>query len=692
MKIALSLLDATVVEEVPVELWRQLFDGIGWPKSLDKRDDLSHSGLLKALERDNPSDELLLALEALDVLGSEKGGEAILGALQDQRLPADSLARDASTRELALRLFLAQRHDAAMAEVFVRAQSAAQERGDVRHYHEFLGREARRVTNLKERCAALEAATRVYAQEQDLGDHVHVRGFQDDDSFTFHVIRSHRLQKPLAVLPGQSARAMIQYRPVHSDLLRYDSVTGRLRIAARAPTVVSFLRRTLGDVLFADPTFFSSDPACSLRILQERGAEALNQHDLAGIGRVRMTECLWERGDRGVVHLRSSDCFREVQELGLPLGKGELLQAKLKIQVIGHSTRPVTVTIRAPSRIEISQKRHEALIDLYLSRIGIRHRRSSSSPMDLWSLYPWRHPIVVWRALFGKETDVLIERGILRPVSLDAVDHPEAPGAGRVLQAEELADGGAYGISQMPEIPSRTLSATDLDAFTLDPERLREELRSRFGITGVGRSWCDQDALLDLGAVDFDGTRIHLSYALQELRAGTGERVRQWAGGGAHAILIPGVGAGSTDLPVALVHSPLPTRQEAMRIAISAAGLSAQVSAQSVARHGTRLVVDTKRGRVWVDGVPIAGLTPDTHPFRLVVRMARSTGPVSLTELTNELSGAREDGTTAARQAKKAAREAIREALAQAGRDFSEDPFPSCGAGNYRCALPSEVR
>jgi hypothetical protein len=146
-----------------------------------------------------------------------------------------------------------------------------------------------------------------------------------------------------------------------------------------------------------------------------------------------------ERGDRSLVHLRSADCFRDVDELHLPLGEGELLQAKLKVQVIGRTTRPVTVTIRTPSRIEISQRQHEAVIDRFLSQVGIRQRRSSSLPMDLWSLYPWRHSLSVWRMVFGRETDGLIERGVLSRTRLNAVHDPENPGAGHVLRATELA-------------------------------------------------------------------------------------------------------------------------------------------------------------------------------------------------------------------------------------------------------------
>lgn len=694
MQLPLAYLDATVVEEVPVALWQQLFDAIGWPPSLDReRAALTHASVLDAFDHDPPSDELLQALEALDTLGTEAGGEAIMGALQDQRLSPNVLAPGGSARELALQLYLAQRTDAAMANVFSRAQSAAQERGEARHFHEFLGREARRISGLDQRRVALESATRQYASEQDLGDHVHVRAFDDDGTLTFYVIRSHRTQKPLAIVPGRAARAMIAYRPVHSDLLRYDTTTGRLRIAARASSVVPFFRRTLGEVLFGDTDFFSSDAVCSLKVLQEQGARALERHEIAGIGRVRMTECMWERGDRGLVQVRAADCFREIAELRLPLSEGELLQAKLKVQVIGPSTRPVTVTIRVPSRIEVSQQRHQPLIDRLLTQIGIRQRRPPAAQPDLWTLYPWRHPRATWQTLFGRDADALMERGVLRSVPLEAVPHPDAPGAGRVLRAIQASEGELYGVSTEPDIPSRSLTTTDIDGWMLEPERFRQELRSRFGVLGTARPWSEHDTLLDLGDLDLDGTRLHLVYALRPPSPGAGERLRQLAGVAPHALLVPGAMYESTELPIALLDGPLPTRSDVVRAAVAAAGLTEHVSALHIAGDGARLVVDTRQQTVWMDGVLVAGLTPDTHPYKFVVRMARSTEPVSHDELREELSSARRDDGVPARQAKLGACNALRQALTQAGKTLDiEDPFPSAGRGFYRCVLPCHVR
>jgi hypothetical protein len=102
-----------------------------------------------------------------------------------------------------------------------------------------------------------------------------------------------------------------------------------------------------------------------------------------------------------------------MEELSLPLSEGTLIQAKLKCEVTGKSTRPVTVNVRIPSRIEVSQKIHEQLIDRFLDATGIRNVAASASTISLWTLYPWRHPANTWRSLFGAETDKLVQEQVL---------------------------------------------------------------------------------------------------------------------------------------------------------------------------------------------------------------------------------------------------------------------------------------
>ncbi|MDP8983020.1 MAG: hypothetical protein M3O35_20785 [Acidobacteriota bacterium] len=690
MQLPLAYLDAAVIEEVPIELWRDVFDATGWPQSLaGKRESFSHDEVLLALQQD-ASDNQLQAIETLHTLGTEGGREAIVAAMNDRRVPADALPVNAGEREFALRLYLAQRGDASMADVFARAQIQVQEGGEQRRYNEFMGKEARRVKNLSRAREKLREEVLRHCRQSDLGEHVDIRAFEDDGAIVFNILRSDRTRKPLAVVHGRDARATIEFRPVHGDLLRYESSVGRLRIAARAASIVEFYRTALGKILFNDEFFFDGEPVYNLRVLQERGRTAFQDHGVFRVGRIWMTECLWERGDRNLLHIRSSDCFRSIEELRLPLAEGDILQAKLKLEVVGKSTRPVTVSIRVPSRIDVSQRIHEPLVESVLQSVGIRRAAPSLSGSNLWSLHPWRHPIAEWRTLFGSSLDALVRAGVLTTIQLDSVRHPEHPEAGRILRVNAISETESYGVSDALEIASRSLSATDLDGLELKPEQFRLWLRSALDITNGGCPWDGQD-VLHLGFVEVGEQRLYAAYALRPPGPGIGERIRGQADGAPSFVLFPPSGSDASELSKVLLDSVLPKRNQVVREAIKACGLANSMAAIDCAPDGARLVVDTRLQKVWVDGLEINNLPAESHPFRFIELMARSCGPMSLNEISAKLSSGRQDGNTTARQAKGNAKRIISEALLADGRELDGDPFPSAGGGFYRCALPSHV-
>jgi hypothetical protein len=691
MQLPLAYLDAAVIEEVPIELWTEVFNATGWPTSLaEERGSLSHDDILPALQED-ASDNLLQAIEILHTLGTEEGREAIVAAMNDRRILADTLPANASEREFALRLYLAQRANASLADVFARAQIQIQEAGEQRRYNEFMAKEPRRIRHLSRAKEKLRTEVLRHCQTSDLGEHVQIRAFEDDGVIVFNILRSDRTRKPLAVVRGRDARATIEYRPVHGDLLRYEPSVGRLRIAARAASIVEFYRSALGKILFEDEYFFDGEPVYNLRVLQERGREAFDDHNVFGVGRITMTECLWERGDRNLLQIRSSDCFRSIEELHLPLTEGDILQVKLKLHIIGKSTRPVTVNVRVPSRIEVSQRIHEPLVERVLHSIGIRRTAQNLPTTNLWSLYPWRHPTAEWRIVFGSQMDGLVQAGVLSPIQLDSVRHPEHPQAGRVLRATEVSDGEFYGVSEAAEIESQTLSATDLDGLELKPEQLRLWLRSALQITSGGSPWDGQD-ILHLGFLEVGDYRLYAAYALRPLGSGVGERIRAVAGGAPSFLLIPPSGTDTSELSKVHLEMVLPKRNQVLRDAIHACGVTQSVPAIHFAPDGARLIVDTLLKRIWVDGVELSDIPSDSHPFRFVELMARSYNPISLDEISAQLSSGRQDGNTTARQAKGNAKKIIYKAMRDAGRALGLDPFPSAGVGFYRCALPSHVR
>lgn len=689
MQISLAFADPVVIEEVSLPLWRELFDALGWPTSLvGKSELLTHDEIMSAFQRDMLSDELLQAIETIHDLGTPEGRETISSLLADRQVPSSALPHGLGERELALRLFLSQRSDGALAEVFSRAQIQIQE-GNRRRFNDFIGKKPRRIHDLRAKGAELERIILEYCEREDLGNHVQIRVFDDDDgACRFQIMRSHHTRTPLAVMEGSASRAKIQYRPVHADLVRYEATLGRLRITARAASIIQFYRKIFGRVLFQDEAFFDGPPVCSLNILQERGRAALENHGVFGVGRVCMTECVWERGDRERLNFHAADCFSSIENLKVPFSEGQILQAKFKIEITGKSARPVTVTVRVPSRIEVSQVKHERLINDVLEAIGIRGVHAGGSEYDLWTLYPWRQPVSAWRDCFGADTDSLAMKGILKKSRLDSIVPPAHPGAGRILQAEQLSPVEFLGVSQTPEIPSQSLSATDLDGLELMVPAFQRHLREVLGITGsvvLGQTDC---WFLDLGVLSICEHEFRLIYALRQPPRNAAAEIRALSASIVPVLLLPKGMDNATGFTEILLDKALPDPQRVVKDIISLTKLENQAPALLTAPNNARLVVDTRLGIIWFDGIEITGLKSGTHPFRFVSALAKNApATISKHDLVALLSESRTDGDQTARAAKMAANKLIKAALEAKSLSF-EDPFRSEN-GSYRLIVPA---
>ena len=175
MQLSLLYLDASAIEEVPLTLWKEVFEAFGWPTSVaGKWPSFTHEDVQLAFRNDNLTDNLLQALEVLHTLGTEAGREAITSVMTERRVQLHELPDGASERELAIQLYLAQRSNASLADVFARVQTQVQESGDRRRYNEFVGKEPRAISDLKGRREMLRAAVLRHCQDCDLGDHVQV--------------------------------------------------------------------------------------------------------------------------------------------------------------------------------------------------------------------------------------------------------------------------------------------------------------------------------------------------------------------------------------------------------------------------------------------------------------------------------------------------------------------------------------
>ena len=693
-QVPLAFLDAAAVEEIPLVLWQEVL-AISRVVVPGGGELSSHAEILDALQTASASAELLEALQSINELGTEGGREAIVEALTDAQIDLQGIP-DCGEREFSLRIYLRQRLDPALAEAFDRAQVRLQEGEKRRAYHDFFGRSALAVMDLPRAKARLAELFLAHCREQGLGEHVQVRAYRRDELLVFQVLHTYRTRNPLAVLHGEDGRRQIRYRPVHGDIVRYDPRTGRLRVAARAPSLVAPYRRIMGAVLFEDPAFFSADEVCNLRVLQEKRRTALRCDRVRGVFFVRLVECLWARGD-SLVTIRAHDCFEEVERLQLPFEEGQLMAAKLKVSVAGKSTRPVSVTIQVPSKVEVSNKKHEQLIDELLEAMGVRVGPAREAE-SLWTLAPWRQRRARWIAAIGAlQVDEWVARGLLEPVRLGGVAHPDAPGAGPLLRVEEMDGAQTFGTSLEPSLPSRSLSATDVEGLALDPRRLTELLAARLRLTGrtsVGSAEATHALLGDLAV----GERwFQVVVLLRQPRPTTSLEIRSLRKSAEQVVVVP-PGAGELPGLATIEQNVLAPGFDRGTLALAIArhhNLEDTLRATETAPAGTELVVDLVEEEVWVYGERIP-LTAGAHPYKFIAALARARGAgVCALTLSQQLSPAGRDGTLPARKAKRAAKQAIVEALALRGKRLNADhadPFPSAGRQMYRSALSCHVR
>lgn len=338
----------------------------------------------------------------------------------------------------------------------------------------------------------------------------------------------------------------------------------------------------------------------------------------------------------------------------------------------------------------MSQVRHESLINEVLDAIGIRNVNATAPEYDLWTLYPWRQPIGAWRDCFGADTDLLATKGILKNTRLDSVEPPGQPGAGHILQAEQISPVEFLGVSQTPEIPSQSLSVTDLDGLELVVSAFQNHLREVLDITGNAVPCSADDWFIDLGLLKIHEYEFSISYALRQPPRNAAAQIRDLRAGISPVLLLPKGMKDATGITEILLDKALPDRQRVVKDIIIKANLEAQVPALLTAPKNAHLVVDTRLGKVWLDGIEITELKPRTQAFQFVMILAKhSPDPVNKYDLTAQLSASRTDGDQTARSAKMTANKLIKAALEAKSLSF-EDPFKSEN-GFYRLIVPAYI-
>jgi hypothetical protein len=663
--------------------WRAVLDAAGETQRLAGAT-LTPEGLLASLTSDPPGIELQDALETIHELGNEAGRDLLQQAAADAQISLGAID-DVPTRELVAQLWIQSRTADAMATLLTRARVNSPALAQERQCREFAGKRTTvGVIDKDQLATAVKSWCAANAENAD----VFVSAYQRGDEWWYETLRGDPLKRVVEM--RNSRPTILDYRPASSDLLRYDPKTGRLGIATRSPRRLQMYRQVAGSILSNDQDFFANEDICTLRPLQER-ARAVFEFLPPEILRVDVVELRWRRGDRGKLLLQDRDCLALVEEFGIRMAEGTLIEARLSVAFAG-SARRGSVSIKVPNRIEISAGMHEALVERLLDEVGIRGQfDDKGQQLTVWSLYPWREPAERWRKCLGVDFDGLAKEGVIRGTrmhSITPLDHPAATGA---LAVVPIGNNLLVGVSEDPAINLRTLTISDVEGFELDARRLVERFRAELQLVGPVVDVDDGIWLLGHRAMS-DSVRISVFLALREPSVDAEPKIRG-AAQSMHVALLTPVGCHAVSLcvpqvPIALHAQPggqlLPSIIERLK-------LQEVLDPPVWARED--LIFHEERGQVWFKGELLTKLAAGSSPYKFALAVARAKGRlVTKNELNDLLSASRTDGETA-RAAKRDFLRALKNSFEAAGKPNppeAREIFASPNHG-YRTNITSRV-
>lgn len=677
------LLDLVAIEEVPIVVWRRAFEVVGYPPGLTART-LSHDAVVDHVLSGQVSTELIELLQVLHDLGTDGGVDAMKAVAEAHQHDLGAITAMAP-REAAVQLWLEQRVDPTLREIFMRVQMQAETRREPRAFRDYVGKTARAIVDWKATERRLRALVQEFCTQQEFGDHVDVRGYVSGGDARIQVVHAHRLQKQLVVRDGEAGRGTIAIRPVHCDIVRYDAASGWLRISPRSASAAALehYRSAIGQAFFGDSAFFS--PAeYTLRPLQDRGREAL-RGALGAVTDARLVEVLWQRGDEQTHWLKAPDCFREIEELELPLREGSFVEAKIALTMLGKRTKRRTVTVKVPNKIDFPRDEHEAVIEAFLKRSGIHAAADVAPHRDLWSLAPWHHEPRVWREAYPRDVDPLVRKQILVPRAMASIAHPDHRSAERVLDIDQS---GEFGVSTDDGVPPRRVTGSDIEGLALDVLRMGAAWQASLGLADGDLRDLGGGALL-LGRRRLDAIEASI-VALTRRPTGDGatlaRRVREAVRGDSVALLVPAGSSSGTNLAEIAFASLVLDERSVWREFVRVNSLAEKVTALWSAPPDVRLVIDGPRQLVWIDGLKI-DLVADSHPYKLLVLLAEAKGRVVSHDAIGAVLSPSGAADTVSKRAKHDVNRAIKESFAAARRPVDVDQIVCAGSGGYRLAV-----
>jgi len=513
----------------------------------------------------------------------------------------------------------------------------------------------------------------------------------------------------------------VAQRALRADAFCLRIAEGRLLVTTARPQRLEAYAAAWGRALRGDARFFSLEPSITLRPLQARYADGIPAGALApGVVRARVVACQLDTGEAERLEARGP---RALAKLAPHLrAGGQLTRATIRFDVAGEQ-RPVEATLALPHRFDLGAtgvagagSRAARIVRDAVAKLGLLSPGAMAD--DVTTLLPLVHPEWRWREIVGAEALAGMRAGgLLDHVAGEETRRPaterlRALGRSAVAFAlfRPVAGGGAppdpaapkhvrdlvnavneatrvlrkvTGYYVVPDdwaFPATTLDLEEMQMLRLDLAAVARKGRRELGLERGERPRLPKGVLW-IGEMRVDSGAVKWFYVVRAAvddrdRAALGKAIARATGFGRAVVLVPeGRRLGRDFVEVELgVREQLGAAswRGKMAEAVAELGIEEEVPPERLVGDGVRVVVDTKRERVVLDGVPL--LKMGESGYRLVKALAAK-GPgavVSRRETDAAISGARmTEGAT--RNTVWKMKGWIRESFELAGRRVPED-------------------
>jgi len=636
-RLPINFLDQSIWTEVAADTWRTVLDTAGETARLTG-EAITANSLLESLQVHEPSDALQDAMSTIYELRSDQGRDLIFQAAADQQ-QAISLNQDLPIAEFCAQLWVLSRRDKKLCFVLERARVNITEQINGRTSREFACKgDATAATLDKEK---LKKSVEAWYEKNEGVTPVGVFIQKHGDEYFIEIVKGEPIKR-VSEVKNDEVRPL-EFRPAGSDVLRYDQKLGRIGIATRSTRLLQGYRKLLGDVIGGSEDFFSNENVCSLVELRNQKGK-LFERSFQGILRVEVKTLVWRRGERDTVFVRARDCFQTLESMKASLVEGELIEAKLKVSFSGGA-KPGTVSLKVPNRIDIDAGVNEPLVEQMLDEVGIRGAfEVGGERKNFWSRYPWKMSETDYRRWLTREFDRLVNTQVIRKARLDFVTHPDHPAAKDALEVVDLDASTTVGVSQDAAVATRTLTPTDTAGFELNLSKLAGIVASTLKLEGDIKEV--MDGVWSLGSRQLTQAKVVSIFLLSRQPTDRASIARLVASNGNVPILLVPDCCSFDDSGVITIPCKLPagSHNQLSGSIIKRLGVESQFNPPDYMSQ--RLIIDTRKGEVWLDGV-LTTLKPETHGFTFVRRLASTPGQVVKNrELEKAISSNRSDGET----------------------------------------------